>query len=495
MFWRTDKKKDSIDLEKSVKRSSGSWDRLGSPSLRRDLLGFLFFVVAGILVACGSGGGGGQAGNNPNPTPQTPDQAKAGAVKNIGGTSKSIVGALGKVAANSSASGSVLKALGMTPPDPGTDPTAQLGQQLDTAIPLILTNGTQTGNTVTFDPDEAALCGDPVLSQIQQALDSLGTGKCVDFYSHVRAVLTPGSTQDDGTLDITYDGHVLVTIGYAPSTAFIQFDLAELKVIASALVAQGFIDTANLPPAGLPQTLEGIVRTTFTDLGPDHGEIALSIKQAINIVDAATNINITLAAAENVVDLIADGPAGTGSASINLGALAAGFPLDGSDLAKHPTKLNLNQLTLHAELTPDKLIVTNLGIGGVPATLDATESPDTDFKLSLDTFGVTINGADSSITFDQAFHRHYDQKDTLGLVDGKTGTYDVLIPSAAKWTLLDSTTGSPLFKVSSGSVTSTSTGEFGSVNLTHTENTCFTLAPNLGASIVDTPCPSSGSKK
>lgn len=446
-------------------------------STRYILWGFLVFVAVGAIAACGGGGSKGSSAGAPPAV--TPEQAAAGAADTVGGASKSLLGSVGKSVGNSSAAETILNALGI-PPDP--DPTANLEAQLGGAIALILENGAITGDTITFDPDETQLCGDPLLGQITLLVGAdIGNPlqPCIDFYSHITVVLTPGGNAEEGTLEIKYDNFVLATIDYSSGSVSLQLDLAQLKAIASAA----------RPDVELPETLEGVVRATFTELGIDHVQFTFSIVQAINIVDAADDFNINIAAAEKVFEFTADGPGGTLTAELGLGALNAMFPLDdltGTD--SFPTNLNLSAATLHAVLTAETLVITEIGIGTDPFSLDVDDpsSPETDFSFGLVGFSVTLNGSDDSITFDQPYSSNFALNDVFGVLnplaqEGMTGTVDVTVTGGSKWTVLESQTPTtePVIRVDNGSATLTATGFFFD-SQTFDAGDCFRLRPSFG---------------
>lgn len=457
-------------------------------STRYILWGVLFFVAVGAVAACG--GGGSKGGGAGAPTGVTPQQAAAGAASTVGGASKSLLGSVGRSVGNSAAAETILNALGI-PPDP--DPTAGLEAQLGDAIALILKNGQRTGNTITFDPDETQLCNDPLLGQITLfvGVDVIGPNPqqpCIDFYSHINVVLTPGGNAEEGTLEIKYDNFILAIIDYSEGSVSYQFDLAQLKAISSAA----------RPEVERPETVEGVVRATFSELGPDHGQFTLSIIQAINIVDEANNFNINIAAASNIVQFTADGPGGTLTAELGLGPLNAMFPVDDETGAnRYPTNLTLNAATLRADLTADTLVITNIGIGANPFTLDVdpTNSPNVDFSFGFVPFGVTLNGADDSITFDQPYSSNFALNDVFGLLNpfaqvGMTGTVDVAVTGGSKWTVLQSQTPTtePVIRVDSGSTTLTATGSFAD-SRTFNAPVCFRLRPSFGFPLQPVGCP------
>ncbi|NKE71516.1 hypothetical protein [Candidatus Manganitrophus noduliformans] len=450
-------------------------------STRYILWGLLFFVAVGAIAACGGGGSKGSSAGAP--VEVTPEQAAAGAADTVGGASKSLLGSIGKSVGNSSAAETILNALGI-PPDP--DPTANLEAQLGEAIALILENGQRTGDAITFDPDETLLCSDPLLGQV-----TLEGQPCIDFYSHITVVLTPGGNAEEGTLEIKYDNFVLATIDYSSGSVSLQLDLAQLKAIASAA----------RPDVELPETLEGVVRATFTELGIDHAQFTFSIVQAINIVDAASDFNINIAATEKVFEFTADGPGGTLTAELGLGALNALFPVEDLNDVSFPTKLALNGATLHAALTAETLVITKIGINSPPPfSLDVDDpanSPNVDFSFGFVPFGVTLNGADDSITFDQEYNSDFAIEDVFGLFSpvppgggsGLTGTVNVVIPQGTKWTLRESTalTTEPIIRIEEGSATVTGDGvTFPSESLVAGD--CFLLRPSFGFPLVSIPC-------
>lgn len=150
------------------------------------------------------------------------------------------------------------------------------------------------------------------------------------------------------------------------------------------------------------------------------------------------------------------------------------FPVDDATGANSfPTNLNLSGATFRAELTAETLVITNIGLGSDPLTLDVVDSagPEPDFSFGLVPFSVTLNGSDDTITFDQAYNSDFAIEDVLGLFSpspdgtsdtGLTGTVNVAIPQDTKWTVLESTilTTEPVIRIDSGSATVTGTGFF-----------------------------------
>lgn len=484
MYWLSRRKK----LENRITAvDKGGSNAAGGSSIRWNLLGFLSLLVIAAFAACSASDKKNEAENA-----QAAQQATAGAVSSIGGTSKSLLGSVGRAAGNSSATNTVLAALGL-PPNTDPDPTNNLEEQLGEAIASLLKNGESDGDTVTFDPDETEICNDPLLSQVELLVgDFDGTSQnCIAFYSHIRVQITPGGDPEEGTLVIKYNDLVLATIQYSSGSVSVQLDLAQLNSIASAMEAEGIL--ADL---GLPETMEGVVRTTLTELGPDHGQFVFSIIQEVNIVDSAQNYDITIAEAAEVFQFTADGPGGTITADLGLGALAAMFPVDdATGDNSFPTNLNLSAATLHAELTAESLVITNFGIGGAPFTLDSTANPGVDFSFAFDTFGVTLD--ETGLTFDQPYNSTFEIADGLSLFStGLTGIVGVSVPQGSAWTVVGSVFDNffggnvPLIKVgsSSGSTTTNATGAF-APSLTFNADECFTLRPSFGFPLQPAGCP------
>jgi hypothetical protein len=473
---------DTDDVTTVIKPGAGDFSRLGR------MIGFLFFLSIGFFAACSHNDA--KDAKDEAEDAQAVQQATAGAASSVGGTSKSAIGAVGRAGGNSSATNTILKALGL-PENADPDPTSDLEEQLGDAIAAIFENGVRTGSTITFNPDETELCDDPLLGQISLLVGVNVTGPgdpqqpCIDFYSHITVVLTPGDTSEEGTLDIKYDNLTLATIAFSPGSFSIQFDLAQLKAISSAA----------RPDVDLPETIEGVVKTTFTELGPDHARVTFSIEQEINVVDSEDDFDITIAAAPKVFEFTANGPEGTIVAELGLGALAAMFPVeDATGANSFPTNLNLSAATLHAELTAESLVITNFGIGGAPFTLDSTGNPGVDFSFAFDTFGVTVD--ETGLTFDQAYNSTFEIADSSGLFSsGLTGTVDVAVPQESAWTVVGSVFDNffnenvPLVQVASapGSATVNGTGAFGSEDIAAGE--CFTLRPSFGFPLVSANCP------
>jgi len=344
-----------------------------------------------------------------------------------------------------------------------------------------------SGDTITYDPDEAAACTDPVLASVG-GLFVLGQSSqtCIEFYSHILAVIHIGSAADSGTIDIMYDTFTLMTIGFAPSSVYYEWNLAQCRLIFEAMFAQGFI-----PDPEFGSAFEGIIRTTLTELGEDHGRINLSIQQAIKIVDGDEDINI--ASTPKVFELTANGPAGTANAEIGLSTLMSMFIEEDGFSNDHLIALDMAGMTLNADLTPTKLMVSNVGLGSRPLTMDVDDpsSPGTDFSFGMSTFGFTVDGTDGSVTFDQAYNSDFVINDPFELFSsGLSGSTNTSVSAGSKWTLLGTNfSGEPVFQATSGTAAVTGTDSFLGASGSFGPGSCFALWERFGFPLLAEACP------
>ena len=371
--------------------------------------------------------------------------------------------------------------------------TAALEQQIQDALDLLFNNGVRDGSTITYDPDEQAMCSDAVFGKLPDLASSIGTSgidtagliqECVDLYSHVTVVLTILG-EEEGTLAINYDSFNLITIGYNTSETYVDIDLAQLKSIIEAIGA------SQDPPedAGLPSVFEGVIRLTSAVLGTNHGKLTLSIEQAINIAEEATDSNpnetsVLLEAAPKVLELIANANDKTASVEVALAAIKVLFPFEVNANVEQQADLSIAGLTLKADLINDgdQIVFSNVGIGDAPLVLNIVDLSGfildgiDDIKLTLDTFGFTVDGVQNTIWFPSMFSSSLEIHDDSGVINGLPldGTIGVMV--------LDGTvlvpTESGILNVTSGSVSQTGGGDF-DLGSTFIPGSCFTFNENV----------------
>ncbi len=458
------------------------------------------FLPLFLLVGCGSD-------DNDDVSSVTDAQAKSAATEGITRSINANLGGAGELANNSTAIQTAINGGRV-----GTQSrsisframnnddlllTNEIENKIDSILNELLSNGVRDGDTITYDPDENALCADEWGSDLSELIDGDNMGgtiaECVDMFSHITLMLTIIS-DNEGTLAIKYDGFSMMVIGYAPNSAYFETDLAQLKLIYEAVADEG-----NSNDMVSPATFEGVTRLTFTALGTNYGRVTLSIEDAINVVDQTENkeINVHLGATPKVFEVTINGSNETASIEVGLAAVQALFPLGDNDDGGiiQQAKFDLKGLTLKAELETggDKMVFTNVGIGRGPFTFNVldpsalTEGDDQlDLSLALSTFGFTINGLTETIFFDSPFSMALDVNDVFGVFADLATTN-----SSLNVDIVENTEIKPLddvMKVNSGSVSVEGTGDF-TGSAVYTAAQCFTSGGEGDFALVDAACP------
>ena len=478
------------------------------------LLRILLLVPIIFLASCGgsdddetTSDGGTTSTSSSSPTDIaaiTDDEAKSAATRLISQNFNTSITTISDVTSNSSAVDTIASSLGLdlASLDASTasvravretddSTTAAVEQQLIDALDAMIDNGIRNGATITYDPDEEALCNDAMLGLLPDTVglideDELSSSEvleaCQDFYKDITVELTILG-EESGTLVIKMYGFTLLTIGYSVDESYAELDLAQIKSIIEAVDNdQGLAEDPDLPG-----TMEGVVRLTNTVLGTDHTRMTLSFEESINIVDDSGDkeTSVQLASTDRVIELEANANDNTASFEMSLATIEALYPADDDDGVEQQAELYIDGLTLLAELSSsgDQLVVSNISLGNRPMLLDIiapttfiiTDDP-TDLELTMSNFGFSINGTEASITFNGLFDAMMDMDDQFGIFssDRIAGSLDVNINDNTVLTSKLNSSEDPILEVTSGYVSQAGTGDFGSGDY-FTQGQCFSL--------------------
>jgi len=449
----------------------------------------------------------------------TDSQAKSTATKLISENLNTSIAAIGDVTSNSSAVNTIAKSLGLdlstinastssvrsTRADDST--TAAIEQQLIDALDAMISNGTRVGATITYAPDEEALCNDALLGLVPDLVDQvndlvddaddlIGEGEldtsdaidaCTDLLEDLTIVLTILG-EESGILAIKMYDFTFLTIGYSTNESYAELDLAQMKSIIEA------IGDEQVPAEDpdLPSTFEGVIRLTNTILGTDHARVTLSFEESIKIVDDSEDkeTSILLSKAAKVIEFEANANDNTASVEVALAAIEAFFPIDDVNEEEQQAELSIDGLTMKANLTSsgDQLVVTNIGLGNAPLLFNIVDltsfiiSDDpNDLELTLENFGFNIDGTEESITFSSLFDATLEIDDRFGIItddDFFAGRLDVDINDNTVLTPKVNSSEDPIFEVTSGFVSQQGSGDF-DFGGSFVQGQCFSL--NLAA--------------
>ncbi len=434
----------------------------------------------------------------------TDNQAKSAATRVISQNFSTSMTAISDVTSNSSAVNTIAQSLGLDlssldvstaslrAVDDDSSSTAAIEQQIIDALDAMIDNGIRDGATITYDPDEEALCNDALLGVIpdlagivdEDELDSAEIiDACKDLYKDVTIELTILG-DESGVLAIKMYGFTLLTIGYSSDESYAELDLAQIKSIVDAVDAEQ--DLAEDPD--LPGTVEGVIRLTNTVLGTDHAKMTLSFEADIKIIDDSGDkeTSILLGKTEKVIELEANANDNTATFEMALATIEALFPADDDNEVEQQAELYVDGLTLKAELSSngDEVVVTNVSLGNAPllyniiapSSFIITDDPN-DLELTMASFGFNVNGTTETITFSSLFDAVLEMDDRFGIFSGDdffAGRLDVSINDN---TVLKSKLNSdddPVFEVSSGFVSQAGSGDFGAGD-NFTQGQCFSL--------------------
>jgi hypothetical protein len=429
-------------------------------------------VLAGPGCSGSGGGGGGQIN-------VTTEEAQAQVAGNVGETFGGAVGAVGVVALDAQLLGVLGGILGDEsgfPQDPdGLDTLVSgLTQGLADLFDALLRNPVRNGNTITYTPDAAAVCAQVPLGTEQN---------CADILGHVTLLQTLTS-DTTGTLQFRFDGVTAATLGYSPTETWFEVDLAGLK--AALGIVLGILDpTATLD---LPSTFQGAVRIMTSTPAPGTGTVTLAITREIRIagpVDCG-NMSVVLGATNKLLQMTVDEEAGTATFEANLAGVDVQIPFEDDADGCHTATLNLGGLTalLQINASSQNLVLTDVGIGGMPLVLDV--DGDEALRVELDTFGMTVNGDTGAIRMDTGFHLLVNLSNVqaffetiFGTTDPAEGSVTANMPAGTRIELLENAMGETLGTVTGGGpIDVTGTGEFsGDESIAMDE--CFILFPEL----------------
>jgi hypothetical protein len=410
----------------------------------------------------------------------TTEQARAQASDNVEGTVGGAVGALSSVAFNAdlfAAVGSILGD-GTSVPETSDDVDAmvdELNQALQDLFDALLQNPVRNGNTITYTPDAAAVC----------ALVQLGTEQaCLDILSHLKLVQTLTSTTT-GTLQFQFDGVTAATLGYSPAETWFEIDLAGFK--SALILIMGILDPGAT--LDLPSTFEGAVRITTTTPAQGMGTVTLAITREIRIagpVDCG-DMSVVLGATSKLLQMVVDEQAGTATFELGLAGVDVEIPYEDDAEDCHSAALNLGGLTALLQISANSksLVLSNVGIGGVPLVLEIDSQEA--LRVELDTFGMTLDGETGAIALDTDFDLSVTLKNVQAFFESffdstdtsLEGSLTVSAPAGTEIQPGENTLGESVGEVTAGGPLSvTGTGELaGDVSVAQGE--CFLLFPDM----------------
>lgn len=389
------------------------------------------------------------------------------AARNIANVIATNADGLAGVGGDSEALADLLAAFGITLADNGGEGLSDefidlLETMLDDNTAII----TQNGNTIVINPSDAQTC-----DEIAQSLGFAQTdpiyADCLDALDdYLITIIESGS--DSGTLSMSYDGHVFLTMDYSPTQLVVALDITEsvaaLESLLLALDPTAILDT--------PETLAGLIELDMQVLGEDHGSIEIAITEALQVVDVSEGYDIDIAPA-TLLSLEADGIAGTASVSSTLSTISAIFPIEVDSLGEVPGELAFDRANITVSVTDGGDGANgDLGIGPVTFDIDNSGIIENIFSFMLDP-EFTVNPNTGEITLVTALDLDLDLNDGIyDLFFGQDGTLNVDAPAATAFV----EAGDGIFEVTSGQMAFVGTGDFADSSGTANVGECFDLS-------------------
>ncbi len=290
---------------------------------------------------------------------------------------------------------------------------------------------TRSGNKITVNPDEAAIC-------YEQGYSSQNA-QCEQLLSDL--VVEINATSDkSGDITYLYRNRAVALVGYSPLHASYELKLDGLHEFLLAA------NQIGLTSSELADSMNGSVkleaRVLNATAGSEAGSVIVSVPQAVNIVNSSAGANVNLAPS-TLMQMSANAATGDLAMEVNVGALALASPneeLPGSPLQK----LVMSGLTAKASITQngDLLTVSNVGLGNGPLsmTVDSLEA----VRASMDTFGFVVDDRTNKLVLNGDLNFSMLTKNIFGVIDdfeSHDATADINIQAASGTTFTELLSG------------------------------------------------------
>lgn len=403
----------------------------------------LALVLVPFLLSCGGSSDSSSSSNNDGPVQS--------AARNIASVIETNASGLAGVGGDSEALADLLAAFGITLADNGGEGLSDefidlLETLLDDNTAII----TQNGNTIEINPSDTQTCNELALSLGFAQTDPI-YADCLDAMDDYLITIVTSSS-DAGTLSMSFNGHVFLTMDYSPTQLVVALDITEsvaaLESLILALDPTAIFDT--------PETLAGMIELDMQVLGEDHGSIQVAITETLQVVDAGEGYDIDVAPATLFL-LEADGIAGTASVSSSLSTISAVFPVEVDVLGEVPGDLAFDGANITVNVTDGGDGANgDLSIGPVTFDIDNSGSIESIFSFLLDP-EFTVNPDTGVITLDTALELELVVTDDVyNVLLGQNGSLNV--DANAGTAFVDA--GDGAFEVTSGQMVFAGTGDF-----------------------------------
>jgi hypothetical protein len=307
-----------------------------------------------------------------------------------------------------------------------TDLDTQNTELLSTSLGLDGSNTEvlRTGNTITIDPDEQALCADTVGSSPEQDTTSCSQ-LMADLTVRVEAI-----TEDSGVIVYLFRNQPLLSIGYAPNGATYELELATLSTV---LQAEAELDDAveDSQEASISGTVRLSAKVSSEGTSNESAELSLQVVNALSVVDNSTAQTLLSLQPSTVFQINTDTASESVVTQIDWGALQITDDFLGSNNSRNELMLNLGKLTgqVSASGSGGPVQISNIGIGDVPLsiTINSVES----ISFGLDTFGASLDNDTGILTLSSALGLQYVVDNLANTLQGLPDQYRLEFSASA----------------------------------------------------------------
>ncbi|OED44561.1 hypothetical protein AB833_01420 [Chromatiales bacterium (ex Bugula neritina AB1)] len=242
-------------------------------------------------------------------------------------------------------------------------------------------NTTRTGNRVTIDPDEIALCSE---DSEGMSADSTTFEQCQALVREMKVTIDV-TGESSGMVTYLFQDSPLVAVGYSETLSSFELNFGSLNALLNAEMAR---DPDNSEISSPFATFQGAMKLTAeatnVTSGAEAATLSLEVSQPILIVSADAVTRIARDAGK-LFEMSVDAGNDNGSITLDVGALEASSARGDSQLS-----YDLSGLSATIELVnnADQLTVSNLSVGESPLRI-ALDNSDV-AVVGLDAFGFTV---------------------------------------------------------------------------------------------------------
>lgn len=281
----------------------------------------------------------------------------------------------------------------------------------------------RTGNTITIDPDEQALCADTEGSSPEQGITT-----CSQLMADL-TVRVEASTEDSGVITYLFRNEPLLSIGYAPTGVIYELELTTLNTVVQA--EADLSEDEDAPGASISGTVRLSALLLSEGTSDESAELSLQIVNPLSVVDNSAAQTLLSLQPSTVFQINTETASETVVTKVDWGALQLSDEFLDSENNNNSLMLNLGKLTgqVSASGSGAPVQISNVGIGDVPLTVTINSADSLSF--GLDTFGASLDNDTGILTLTSALGLRYVVDNLAGTIEGLPEQYRLSISASA----------------------------------------------------------------